>query len=277
MTNSSPTIRATPLTQDTPIDQPINETHSPSSKTHALPHSQLFSGMPSLAKTSSKSTNITGRKSPVHLTSSQKETEETKRNRRAAFVADPENFEHGFSFDPYNSQEEYIAAKGTLPHRYLSEYKQQAGDEDGETDNKMGYFLNEYLPDEWIFRENLRKNVGDEFYASDVSKYQYEQVSSTHGFSGKLPKIITRYNVENEEAEKVARQWEHNPEKLKEAFLAETQNGRNTQRMMKIFGLEATAVEVRHHPDSYKDKIDVLVHVRPISETPTEKKAENTD
>lgn len=126
-----------------------------------------------------------------------------------------------------------------------------------------GYFENEYLPGRWRMLENFR-SAGNGPNATDVTWYQYKQVSKLNNFYGVMPKVILRWNVINEDALRATEK----PEGIRERFLASKGNGRSTQRIMDAFGLQATRVERVNIelPDSMNDRVIIAVHVEPKPE-----------
>lgn len=126
-----------------------------------------------------------------------------------------------------------------------------------------GYFENEYLPGRWRMLENFR-SAGNGPNATDVTWYQYKQVSKLNNFYGVMPKVILRWNVINEDALRATEK----PEGIRERFLASKGNGRSTQRIMDAFGLQATRVERVNIelPEPMNDRVLIAVHVEPKPE-----------
>jgi insecticidal toxin complex protein TccC len=126
-----------------------------------------------------------------------------------------------------------------------------------------GYFENEYLPGRWRMLENFR-SAGNGPNATDVTWYQYKQVSKLNNFYGVMPKVILFWNVINEDALRATEK----PKGIRERFLASKGNGRSTQRIMDAFGLQATRVERVNVelPEPMNDRVLIAVHVEPKPE-----------
>lgn len=135
--------------------------------------------------------------------------------------------------------------------------------EDGNRPESRDYFDNEYLPGRWRMLANYR-SAGNELSATDVTWYQYKQVSKLNNFYGVMPKVILRWNVINEDALLATEK----PEGIRERFLASKGNGRSTQRILDAFGLQATRVERVNIelPEPKKDRVIIAVHVEPTHE-----------
>lgn len=176
--------------------------------------------------------------------------------KRQGFIADKSNFEHQFSID---KNEE--TSKPTSPYQYESTY---IGGQD-----IIGLFENKFKEKKWTFKENYREGKTNDFYASDIAQYQYTQVSEKHGFQGKMPNIIKRKSVINDDTLSSVNGLQSGSQELKDIFLQSTPNGKSTQRIMNNFGLTATKVELKNF--IYKngevggklDGVDILVHVKP--------------
>ena len=109
-------------------------------------------------------------------------------------------------------------------------------------------FKNEYLPGRWKFMENFRA-PGSSFYATDVTRHQYERVSKKNLFFGVLPKLIVRWDVINPHALRATDQLPSGSDAMRDSFLASEGTGRSTQRILDAFGLRATRVERREVRD----------------------------
>lgn len=135
--------------------------------------------------------------------------------------------------------------------------------EDGNRPKPHDYFDNEYSPGRWRMLANFR-SAGNELSATDVTWYQYKQVSKLNNFYGVMPKVILRWNVINEDALLATEK----PEGIRERFLASKGNGRSTQRILDAFGLQATRVERVNIelPEPKKDRVIIAVHVEPTHE-----------
>lgn len=135
--------------------------------------------------------------------------------------------------------------------------------EDGNRPKPHDYFDNEYSPGHWRMLANFR-SAGNELSATDVTWYQYKQVSKLNNFYGVMPKVILRWNVINEDALLATEK----PEGIRERFLASKGNGRSTQRILDAFGLQATRVERVNIElsEPKKDIVIIAVHVEPKPE-----------
>ncbi|WP_150719423.1 RHS repeat-associated core domain-containing protein, partial [Pseudomonas fluorescens] len=132
------------------------------------------------------------------------------------------------------------------------------------------WFVNEFHEDIWIFKENYktkpprndRTGAGsaDEFYASDVARYQYEVVANQFGFFGRLPSVIKRENVLNYSTLANAVGSSNEVEDLSAAFFANTPNGKSTRRIIEDFDMEAVSVERIKQSGG---TVDFLIHVQP--------------
>ncbi|BBO59635.1 hypothetical protein [Mycoavidus sp. B2-EB] len=191
--------------------------------------------------------------------------------KRRKFVADESNFEHQFSVDKENEAEtskppsnESETSKLPSIYQYESEYRKDGGE--------LGYFVNKFKKDKWTFKENYKDKTRD-FYASDIARHQYTQVSKRHNFQGKMPKIIKRKNVINESTlDLINRMGSEHPD-FQSQFFKSTENGKSTQRIMDDFGLTATNVELKNPGyETINERgegegkiigVDIFVHVKP--------------
>ncbi|VVN84619.1 hypothetical protein PS723_01369 [Pseudomonas fluorescens] len=150
-------------------------------------------------------------------------------------------------------------------HEITSTYIEQVGGE-----NYESWFENEFHEEVWIFKENYKTKPPqrgsqkpkepESFYASDVARYQYEQVAHRLDFFGVLPSVIKRENVMNYAA--LANTWNlaSDAQRRMTTFFTQTPNGKSTLRIMEDFGLEAIDVErVKNESGTF----DFLVHVQP--------------
>jgi insecticidal toxin complex protein TccC len=62
---------------------------------------------------------------------------------------------------------------------------------------KEDSFFNIFKPHTWIFKANFRNPAHSKYYASDVARHQYINVSTKQGFFGVLPSTIKREHVIN--------------------------------------------------------------------------------
>ncbi|BBE09766.1 Insecticidal toxin protein [Mycoavidus cysteinexigens] len=208
-------------------------------------------------KTSSAST-LSHTSAPAR---SSPELDELKK--RQEFVANKSNFKHQFSADKEKNKNEKTS-KPISPYKYESNYK-------GSNNSIYGEFKNKFKPKKWTFIENIRFDDERNFFASDIAQYQYTQVSEKHGFQGKLPDIIKRECVANDDTLEGIKGLESGTQELQDKFLTSTPNGKTSQRIMNDFGLTATKVELRNPEyESINEKgegelkgVDILIHVKP--------------
>lgn len=110
-------------------------------------------------------------------------------------------------------------------------------------------FTNIYERDIWTFEDNFRnsKNTDSskitDYFASDVTVYQYSLISIDKGFFGHLPSIIRRWSVDNRETRELTKNLENGSTELLNVFMSQTQNGKSTQKILDIFGLKAVKIE----------------------------------
>jgi insecticidal toxin complex protein TccC len=121
-------------------------------------------------------------------------------------------------------------------------------------------FNNVYFPHHWIFKHNFRNASTTDYYANDVTRYQYTRIARSQNFYGVLPSLITRSGVMNRETLKATKYLKSGSTQMRHVFLSETKNGKSTQRILNDFGLEATKVE--RIVD--RGRVDFLIHVRPV-------------
>lgn len=143
------------------------------------------------------------------------------------------------------------------PYSITSEYKHPAF-------RFPDYFDNKFKPHKWTFKQNfkyVRIDTEPTVHASDVAIEQYLRVSRKEGFTNQLPSLIKRSLVINKGVQAVAREHSSGSDELRDAFLKTTQNGKSTQRILDVTGLQATKVETRFYGDS---GLDILVHVEPL-------------
>ncbi|WP_414924789.1 RHS repeat domain-containing protein [Pseudomonas sp. IT-P291] len=111
-------------------------------------------------------------------------------------------------------------------------------------------FTNLYERDFWTFEDNFRnsKNTDNskktDYFASDVTVYQYTLMSKDKGFFGHLPSIIRRWAVDNRETRQLTKGLENGSAELLAVFMNKTQNGKSTQKILDTFGLKAVKIEV---------------------------------
>ncbi len=111
-------------------------------------------------------------------------------------------------------------------------------------------FTNMYERDIWTFEDNFRnsKNTDNskkiDYFASDVTVYQYTLMSIDKGFFGHLPSIIRRWAVDNRETRGLTKNLENGSTELLNVFMNKTQNGKSTQKILDTFGLKVVKIEV---------------------------------
>ncbi|WGK90798.1 RHS repeat domain-containing protein [Pseudomonas migulae] len=114
-------------------------------------------------------------------------------------------------------------------------------------------FYNFYHKDKFVFCDNTRGSKTDKYYASHVVQVQYEMVARSSGFFGYLPTLMKRKSVINKQTLALTDNLvSASPEMLK-VFLGETENGKSTARIMKVFRLEPWKVS-RHQAASQWDE-----------------------
>lgn len=160
-------------------------------------------------------------------------TQESPTQRALDFIQNPNKFRH-ISFDDYITSEDLI--------------NNQPG--------KRNYFTNEYMRDAWIFKENYRPVRDVPYYASDIVKYQYKEVSTRNGFHGVMPQKIISESVCNKETLDMTRGKKD--QDLFNAFF-ETPNGKSTKRILNEFGLHASVVSQTWSGEGMDFTVDVAV------------------
>lgn len=99
-------------------------------------------------------------------------------------------------------------------------------------------FVASYQRDKWIFIES-RRGAHELYNMSDVVAEQYGIVSRRDDFFGLLPSVIRRHNICNEHTLKILKDSRHLPESERlKRFMKETVNGKSTQRIADVFGME---------------------------------------
>ncbi|WP_198404924.1 hypothetical protein, partial [Burkholderia ambifaria] len=134
--------------------------------------------------------------------------------------------------------------------------RQQFPDETKPYGLGFNVFSNKYKPHKWTFKSNFREYRDVPYYASDIARYQYNEVSKLNKFKGQLPSIIKRKEVINQLT------LEMTDGKIGDDLFSiffRTPNGKSTSRIMEEFGLKATSVE-----RIFKDgDINFIIHVMP--------------
>jgi insecticidal toxin complex protein TccC len=127
--------------------------------------------------------------------------------------------------------------------------------------NDTGNFENEFRKEFWRFSNNYRNPSESNYFANEITKYQYIAISKKEGFYGHLPSIIKRETVINKITLEKTKNLESGSEELLKIFMNETPNGKSTQRILNDFGLKATKVEINF--DEQNNDADYFIHVIP--------------
>ncbi|WP_050483083.1 RHS repeat domain-containing protein [Pseudomonas sp. Ant30-3] len=127
------------------------------------------------------------------------------------------------------------------------------------TTYKYDRFENIYQKEKWTFASNFRYSEEKDYFANDVTRYQYSIISKREGFFGHLPSVIEREGVMNKITTSKTILLKSGSEALLRTFLNETPNGKSTKRILDDFGLIATKVEINYNAHS-KDP-NYLIHV----------------
>ncbi|WP_414648270.1 RHS repeat-associated core domain-containing protein [Cedecea sp.] len=139
----------------------------------------------------------------------------------------------------------YIADKENFFHRTeggdMELYQMESIDLKA-TDNNS--FINVFKKNKWVFLSNMRKDKDVPYFASDIARFQYETISTKHGFEGVFPERIIRDGVTN--ADTLRMTQGKTGDELFTAFF-QTPNGKSTMRIMDQFGLEAKSVTSRQN------------------------------
>ncbi|MDY2564329.1 RHS repeat-associated core domain-containing protein [Pseudomonas syringae] len=122
-------------------------------------------------------------------------------------------------------------------------------------------FLNDYAPNEWIFRSNYKRSGSNDYHANDVVRYQYRTIAQKTNTHGVLPSVIKNSFVLNSDTLKKTSTIENKTPEMLQTFLQETPNGKRTQRVLDDFGMEALWVD--RQGDSELPFADFIVAVRP--------------
>lgn len=148
-------------------------------------------------------------------------------------------------------------------HSILSSYKRA-----DYTGCEYDHFENQFFAHEWRLQYNFkyRDNGHPSTHANEIVLAQYTIIAERQGFFGQLPALIKRTHISNEGVKAVAKQWKHDPNRLKTAFLTETQTGKSTARILSDFGLQAWKVEAQ--TDQFDD-LTILIHVHPEGQQPS--------
>ncbi|MCF5028767.1 RHS repeat domain-containing protein [Pseudomonas syringae] len=122
-------------------------------------------------------------------------------------------------------------------------------------------FLNDYAPNEWIFRSNYKRSGSNDYHANDVVRYQYRTIAQKTNTHGVLPSVIKNSFVLNSETLKKTSTIENKTPEMLQTFLQATPNGKRTQRVLDDFGMEALWVDRQGDPEF--PVADFIVAVRP--------------
>lgn len=158
----------------------------------------------------------------------------------------------------WESIKRYIASEDNFLHRIeetdMEHYQMKSYDLNSPEGNS---FVNKFKENKWVFQGNNRKDRNVPYFASDIARYQYETISTRHGFAGVFPERIIREGVTN--AETLQMTQGKSGHALFTAFF-ETPNGKSTKRILDQFGLEAKSVISR--PNKYwDDTLDFIIHL----------------
>lgn len=150
------------------------------------------------------------------------------------------NLETYLSRDPAANKR--LESVKKMQHDVQDDYTIISSDE--RTGCSTSIFRNKYEPSVWTFIDN-HNNSNGKYYASDVTRFQYEMISrcAENPFFGKLPTTIIREGIVNEETMEIVKQVQSNNGELLQPFMTQTPNGRSTQRILDLFGLRAVAIE----------------------------------
>lgn len=127
--------------------------------------------------------------------------------------------------------------------------------------NRGNTFSNTFERTKWTFHHNYREIRDVPYYASDVTRYQYETISRKNNFFGELPEVIERNTMTNETTLQMTEG--KSGQELFDAFFR-TPNGKSTRRIMDDFGLTAYAVERRVRAED-DDSVDFIVRLNRLS------------
>ncbi|WP_161936271.1 RHS repeat-associated core domain-containing protein, partial [Pseudomonas syringae] len=122
-------------------------------------------------------------------------------------------------------------------------------------------FLNDYAPNEWIFRSNYKRSGSNDYHANDIVRYQYKTIAQKTNTHGVLPSVIKNSFVLNSETLKKTSTIENKTPEMLQTFLQATPNGKRTQRVLDDFGMEALWVDRQGDPEF--PFADFIVAVRP--------------
>ncbi|ANY15126.1 C80 family cysteine peptidase [Bordetella pseudohinzii] len=123
-------------------------------------------------------------------------------------------------------------------------------------------FRNSFSPDTWVMQHNERPVKDAGYYATDAVLAQYAIVSQRQGFYGALPDRIVRHHITNLGALDLLNRPGGGRDLR--GFLADTQNGRHTQRILDALGMQAQDM----HWNPKTADLTVQVGRSPHAETP---------
>ncbi|MGF6139089.1 insecticidal toxin complex protein TccC [Pseudomonas laurylsulfatiphila] len=132
-------------------------------------------------------------------------------------------------------------------------------------------FHNIFQRDHWQFMHNFRNPKTTDYYANEMTRFQYTKIAREQNFFGHLPSRITRSNVINKETLKATKRLKSGSNEMLQTFMKKTPNGKSTQRILSDFGLMATKVE----KFSSENKVSFLIHVQPAPVVSTERNPGN--
>ncbi|KPY82059.1 hypothetical protein RA263_09660 [Pseudomonas syringae pv. tagetis] len=114
--------------------------------------------------------------------------------------------------------------------------------------NNVDEFTNTYTPEKWMIQSNFKASKSNDYHASDVIRYQYENVSKTLGFFGVLPAVIENQYVINKKTLDVTSGAEFGIAHLLDIYVNETPIDKGTSILLAEFQMEASWVHRQVDP-----------------------------
>ncbi|MCJ2372364.1 RHS repeat-associated core domain-containing protein [Pseudomonas sp. RGM 3321] len=114
--------------------------------------------------------------------------------------------------------------------------------------NNVDEFTNTYTPEKWMIQSNFKVSKSNDYYASDVIRYQYETVSKSLGFFGVLPSLVENQYVMNTKTLSITSGLESSTPHLLDLYLNETPIGKGTSISLTEFQMEAMWVQRQIDP-----------------------------
>jgi len=177
--------------------------------------------------------------------------------RQSTSFFDPDLQNRLYAKDELRKAFEYI--DNNMEHEPVGKYGIVSTSKDEQEED--GY-ENVYQKNVWAFEANKRNPNNLNYYANHITAYQYSLIAKKEGFFGHLPSIIKRNTVKNPITLEKTKLLQSDTKEMLEIFLAETPNGRSTQRILNDFGLRATKIEMYY--DEINDEADYVIHVIPV-------------